>query len=775
MQYSENSTRIRHYLIFFSGAEQLIYDLDRFPQEIITFGRDPENDMVISSPLVSREHGYLLRDGENYVMVNDPKSANGLLFREQLTDQMELRDGDCLRIDRIIKESGAQVPHPSERDPEGVLLLYAQGPEEETWQRVPTEGRNLLKIGRDPSCEIRLSQAGVSRFHGNLERREGGWFISDNQSTNGILLNGALLQGSARLREKDVLSVGGSRLVFTRDAVFFQGRRRGISVEARSVTRRVNKGRLTICDHTSLFIRGGELVAFIGGSGAGKSTLMNCLCGYTKPEEGTVYLGGEDLYRNLSYFRRMIGYVPQADIVFDNLTVAEMLRYAARLRLPPDTAGREREARIQEVLDMTELTGKEDTPIKRLSGGQKKRVSIAVELIPDPDLLFLDEPTSGLDPETERSLMGTLKRMSRSGKTIILVTHSTLQLKMCDKIAFMGRGGRLCYFGPWQEALDFFGVEDIVDAYRMMGEDAPALKERFDSTRVQRGPGSAEREEAGTAKQRRKGGLRQWGILMSRNLTLLFKDKSRLLLLLLQAPLLAVLIWLVSDGEQFKQYDMTFSILFALACSAFWVGILNAIQEVCKERTILKREYMTGEKLGSYLLAKFGVLTLMSLIQALLMIGVFALLVGYPDEGVWLHPVIEMLITAWLTILASAAMGLFVSCLFKNADRAMALAPLLLMPQILFSGVLFKLQGAFEKVSWFVTCRWTMKGYGATANLNALPTALMQQGVPVERLTDDFYAFTKENLLESWWILLVFVAGFLLLGRIALRNVRKGE
>lgn len=762
-------------LIVFSSDGVASYDLGAFPSDTITFGRAGDNDIVINSPLVSRRHGYIMRDGNSYVIVNDPESTNGLLFQERLIPQVELRDGDSIRIDRIVRGTDESAFCEPERDPDGVLLLFTLSLEEDDWQEVPVGRQSLIRIGRDRSCDVHIAQASVSRIHALIEKRDGGWTISDNGSTNGVLLNGRLLNEHMLLHEKDVIVVGGVKIVFTSRALYYHAARRGISVEARDVSRTVSHGKLTICDHANLFIRGGELVALIGGSGAGKTTLMNCLCGYTKPTEGEIYVGGEDLYRNLSHFRQIIGYVPQADIVFDNLTVRDMLRYSARLRLPADTTAEEREARIAEVLAMTELTGKEDTPIRRLSGGQKKRVSIAVELIPDPDLLFLDEPTSGLDPETERSLMGSLKRMARAGKTVILVTHSTLQLQLCDKIAFMGKGGRMCFFGGFSEALDFFGVNDIVDVYRMMTEDSAALKERYDELSRQVGNSDLGRPQEKIKKPRTKGALRQLGILTARNLKLLFNDGPRLALMFLQAPLLAVLIWLVSDGKQFEQYDMTYSILFALACSAFWLGTLNAIQEVCKERVILRREYMTGEKLGSYLASKFLLMAVVSLVQAALLIGVFALIVGYPEEGLILPPVWELMATTALTILAAATMGLFVSCLFKNADRAMTLAPLLLMPQILFSGVVFKIRDEIKAVSWFVTCRWAMKGYGATADLNALPTSMMQEGIPMARTMEEFFDHTKENLLESWGLLALFVIAFLILGRIALENVKKEQ
>lgn len=248
-------------------------------------------------------------------------------------------------------------------------------------------------------------------------------------------------------------------------------------------------------------------------------------------------------------------------------------------------------------------------------------------------------------------------------------------------------------------------------------------------------------------------------------------DRQRLLLLLIQAPALALLISFVADGQQFEQYEMTKSLLFALSCSAFWVGMLNAIQEICKERNIMKREYMTGLSLTAYILSKIFVLGILCLIQSVCIITVFAFLVGLPESGLLINPYLELLITTFITALASTAMGLFVSSLFTNADRAMTVAPILLMPQILFSGLIFKLDGATEMLSWFAVCRWSMEGYGTTANLNQLQLKLQQQGVVIPHETESFFDFTVQHMLSAWGILFIFVLIFLIMARIVISTV----
>jgi ABC-type multidrug transport system ATPase subunit len=536
------------------------------------------------------------------------------------------------------------------------------------------------------------------------------------------------------------------------------------------VVRKEGRKKVATLNDVSLNIKPGELVAIIGGSGAGKSTVLNCMSGYLPPAKGEVYINGLDLYKNFDVFKKLIGYVPQSDIVYDNLTLYDMLSYTAKLRLPKDISEKERRAAIDRAIELVELSEKKNDYIKKFSGGQKKRASIAVELLSDPNLLFLDEPASGLDPGTERNLMHSLRKMADGGKTVILVTHSTLQLKLCDKIVFMGRNGKLCFFGSYDDALEFFGVSDVVDVYNMINENAEEWRNRYNGTKNRPGIRRVVSGDVSSGKSKKRF---QLPVLCGRYMKLVMHDRQRLLLLLIQAPVLALLISLVANGQQFEQYEMTKSLLFALSCSAFWIGMLNAIQEVCKERNITKREYMTGLSLNAYILSKILVLGILCLFQSLLIIAVFALSVGLPDEGLLTNPSAELFITTFLTAIASASMGLFVSSLFKNADRAMTVAPILLMPQILFSGLIFKLDGATELISWLAVCRWSMEGYGTTANLNELQLKLQQEGVMIPHESESFYEFTAAHMVKSWAILLAFVVIFLLLARMVLNSIGK--
>ncbi|MBR6185537.1 MAG: FHA domain-containing protein [Clostridia bacterium] len=757
-----------------SGQFITIFDGDQKPSQInlgvygrqeVYFGRGKETetpDIVLSSRLVSRVHGRFVFSGGQWY-IEDLNSTNGILCNDAYIQRRELVEGDIYRIDSRTEERQ-----------DGVMMIVSSALPEQAWYLVPL--KNEMTIGRGNECDLVLHHVSVSRVHARIARTNRGWFIYDENSANGVLVNGEHIQGSVQLHEKDMIGIINTRLIFTGGGLYMSTATRGISVDARNVVivRGRGKKSFVTSDHVSMSIKPGELISIIGGSGAGKSTILNALCGYLKPAEGSVYINGVDLYRNFDALKKIFGYVPQSDIVYDNLTLYDMLKYTSNLRLPKDMSEQERERAIDKAIEMVDLKEKRNSLIKALSGGQRKRASIAVELLPDPKLLFLDEPASGLDPGTERSLMQSLRSMANAGKTVILVTHSTLQLGLCDKVAFMGKGGRLCYFGNLRDSLRFFEVNDVVDVYQKITEEPTFWRDKY----VRTLPPTAEKprgEKLSVKKDKHR--LRQLAVLGKRYAKLVLNDRQRLILLLAQAPLLALLISVVADGNQYEYYEMTKSLLFALSCSGFWIGMLNAIQEICKERTILKREYMTGLSLTSYTLSKILVLGILCLIQCAMVTGVFAAMVGLPEEGQMLSPLLEMFLTTWLSAMAATSMGLFVSSLFTNPDRAMTVAPLLLMPQMLFSGLLFSLSGATEIVSWFTVCRWSMEGYGTTADLNALPKALertmQEMGMTVQRTTEDFFERTNEHMLRAWLILAGFTLGFLILARLILPRIRK--
>jgi ABC-type multidrug transport system ATPase subunit len=750
--------------IFDESHAPVEYDLSAFSKSVITFGRDEGNDIVIRSSYVSRQHGYFKFIDGGWVIENNPSSTNGLIYNNSSIEQRLLADGDSIRIDDGVETTKT-----------GVLLMFGLNDTDAKWFEFPVPEQGEITIGRGESCDIRLHHISVSSIHAKIQCFNGEFYLVDNGSTNGIMINGRRVAGRVRLQEKDLILITNSKLIFSSNKITYCCYKKGINVKGFEVVKRVGrKLEKTICNSVDLHIKPREMIAIVGGSGAGKSTVMNCLAGYSRPTSGNVAVNGVDLYDNFDALKNIIGYVPQADIVYDNLTVYHMLMYAARLRLPADVTDAEVDECIGSVIRITQLDKNKDTFIKSLSGGQRKRASIAVELLSDPNLFFLDEPASGLDPGTERNLMLTLRTMAQEGKTVIFVTHSTLNLHLCDKIAFMGTGGNLCFFGSYREALEFFGVDDIVDVYNMISDEAEKWKGVFHKDR-QSAPNfnSSLNTQSQPKDKAKKEAVKQTVILTKRHLHIMINDRIRLGMLILQAPLLAVLISIVADGRQYDVFGMTNNILFALSCSAVWIGILNSIQEICKERVILKREYMTGLRLDSYILSKTIVMALMCAVQSFLLVTVFAFVVGLPHTGVFLPSYIEFLLAIFFTTLASSGMGLLVSSLFKNADRAMTVAPLLLLPQLLFSGLIFALEGATQVISYFVVCRWSMGSLGTIADLNFLRSLLpvMPGASPPE--PSSIYTYTFGNLAFTWLMMFLFVIVLPVIGGLSLRGMNK--
>lgn len=756
-------------VVFDSDSSIRTIRLNQFGKNEVYFGRSSANphsmDINFQSAFVSRNHHGVFRKINGCWQAEDLGSTNGLEFNGVMEKAHLLHDGDMLRI--------ADRNHQDER---GILMLFLAPGSVKNWRQAPL-GNQPVVIGRSENCQVRLAHVSVSRKHAVIERVGKDYVITDCHSSNGLYINGNRVQ-RAVLREKDVITITTTRAIYTGGYLYYCSYNSGISVNVNNVVikRRHGRKKFITGDHISLHINPGELVSIIGGSGAGKSTILNCMCGYLQPAEGMVQINGVDLYKNFDSLKKLIGYVPQSDIVFDNLSLYDMLLYTAKLRLPADISKEEREKSINRAISMVELDEKRDSLIKTMSGGQRKRASIAVELLSDPNLLFLDEPASGLDPGTERSLMRTLRAMADHGKTVILVTHSTLQLSLCDKIVFMGKHGKLCYCGPLPQALAFFKVGGIVECYDKMNNEAPQWQQLYNQQFL-RQQNTQLVSETPARPKRQKGQL--W-VLTQRYMKLTLNDKSRLLLLMALVPVAIILISLVKDGTEFHQEDglnITRNLMFVLSCCCFFLGMFGSISEISKERVIIRREYMTGLSLTMYILSKILVLGLICLVQSLLLVLLFSLLVGTPSPAHRLifSPLAEMFISVFLLELASTATGLLVSSLVSKPDLGVTITVVLLMPQILFSGLTFTLQGMTEIISWFTVCRWGMEGLGATCDLNAMKYELEIPGMPprFETNPDPMFDPTAAHLWKVWAILAAFVLVCLLLSRVSMSRVNK--
>lgn len=736
------------------GKAERAFPLER---EVLTLGRAPDNDIVLSLKYVSNHHGRLERHRGRWYYI-DLKSTNGTYINGKRQANTELRDRDTLRIGDAQGNS---------------LSLTFTNPVKQR-QSLPTGTINLgqmqlgaqadILIGRDPQATLPLSAPIVSWHHARIEQTGQTAFIQDLNSTNGTFVNGRRIQGRQSLSRGDTIEVGPFKLRYDRQTIQQYAMSDGVRLDGVGVVREVGRGngRKRILKGIDISIYPKEFVALVGTSGAGKSTLMKALSGFT-PAEGQIQVNGDNLYEKFDLYRSMIGYVPQDDIIHRDLSVHSALRYAARLRLPADTSMDDIEKRIDEVLQDVGMAGQKSQTVGSLSGGQRKRVSIAAELLAEPKLFFLDEPTSGLDPGLEKKMMYTLRQLADGGRTILLVTHATANIHQCDHICFLSQG-RLVYFGPPQEAFSFFNVNsgDFADIYDCLDAPTPdearrkakEWEQRYRrstqyQTYIQQRQQSLPQPQPSRAGAERRGPsinpLRQFRILTQRYLELVRRDQLLLTVLLAVMPIIGILLlliskaeWLVGDtlsqidaqltselaqGAQSATYAIvgkSQTLLFMLSLASVLLGLFAAAYEIVKERSIYQRERMVTLHIAPYIASKLTVLGAFSLFQCLLLLLVLSLKVSLPQEGLILPTPVEMYISLVLGSIAAITLGLFLSTLAPNENTVIYLVLLGLFYQIIFGGVIFELPGASEQFSKFTLTRWTMEGLGRTANIEYL-------------------------------------------------------
>ena len=728
------------------GGEIKNISLNKFKKEKITFGRSKDNDIVISSPIVSSHHGYFLLNDEG-IHIYDNKSKNGIFINNVLLfDGCKIGSNDTIKIDNIMEPLNV-----------GVLMVVNSSSDVNSWKNYDLSRKDEIIIGRSKKCDIVLDRVSVSLNHAKIVRKDNDYYLSSFSNQCGIIIDNNILNNEIILREKDVFIINDTKLIYNSGKILYQTNDQGVKLEAVDIVKTVKvKGKKkNIAEHIDFQANPGEFIAFVGGSGAGKSTFMKAISGVVKPTSGNVLINGSDLYNNYSVLKNLIGYVPQDNIIYDDLSLFDMLKYAADLRMPEDASKKEKIKRINEVLDIVEMLDKKDVMIKNLSGGQQKRACIAVELIADPKLFFLDEPTSGLDPGTERSLMKTLRKMASTGKTIILVTHNTLNLHLCDKVVFFGYGGKLCFDGKPKDALEFFGVNDFVDVYNEVNDNPDKWKSSFKESKYKQD--IKIKSNGNTTKvSERKNFFKQFITLTFRKFKLLFNNKQQLLMLFGQAPLLAFLLNLVVTDDLFYSYEETKSIMFTLSNAGIWLGLLNSIQEICKEKVILHKEYMADMRLSAYILSKVIYLIIVGLIQSLLLVGTFSLLVGnVPELGLTLNWIVEVIVIVFITTFTSSAMGLVVSAFSKDSSFAMTMPTLLIIPQMLFSGILFPLGGIVDKLSNLTICRWSVEALGTVNDLNSLVSDI-QEAIPgYVRGVESFFEYTLNHLTHDIFMMII--------------------
>ena len=777
-------------------------------------GRDP-NWANLPTPsgwnIISRKQATIEPEGKSFRIYDGDRhsqkpSGNGIFLNQSrinLTEGHLLKSGEQLHIGQ---------------DPRQQITLTYYNPQQGEINIPNIRGIRLkglqkwpVELGRSPNSTsaIELDAPTVSRLHATVNADGKGGYLLQDRSSNGTFVNGERVEKSYQLQKEDTIQIGPYVLLFTGEALELTNANNQIRLDAHQLTFQVKdaKGQtITILNQVYLVLEPGQLVAFVGGSGAGKSTLMKALLGIAPISSGNVYLNGDNLRKNWPVYRSQVGYVPQDDIIHRDLTVEEVLRCACQLRLPPDT---NIEEVIGNTLDQIKLSHVKNTLVSSLSGGQRKRVSIGVELLADPKLFFLDEPTSGLDPGLDKEMMQLLREQADRGRTIALVTHATDNIGFCDRIAFMGLGGNLCYYGPPSEALAFFQRHsgqfedehfgDFADIYIELnkGKNKAAIAERVSywsevyanspeyKSYIQNSlsPGK-ENQQAAKSNSTKTGisPLAQLALLCKRYWKLVSRDRTSLYLTLLAGPITIALTGLPLRNEQplsfvdapsVTQASLALRLLFIFSCIAIWIGLSNAIREIVKEGAIYFRERLLNLGLLPYLSSKLVIRGGLALAQTLLISLVVLLVFNAPQSELISWP-LGFAITTFLTLLASTSLSLMLSAFVKTENEGNGILPLVMIPQIIFSGVLFTLEGWSSKLSWLMLSRWSIGAYGSLADVNAMapePNPVLTADILNEIFQPSpVYDATWSNLGLNWGILLAHTCVYSLIALIVLRR-----
>ncbi len=611
-------------------------------------------------------------------------------------------------------------------------------------------------IGRDPGNDIVIDDLMVSRHHAELVAGDGSCEIVDLGSQNGTFVNGAKVSRAPVLLG-DVVGVGGTSLVFGPDGLRSVEPRPGVSYAALDLRVVTSQGKV-ILDGISFALDEGSFLGVVGPSGSGKSTLVNALTGFRPATEGSVFFSGRDLYAEYEHIRQRIGYVPQDDVLHMELTVAQTLEFAAELRFPSDVSAADREQRISEVLAELGLAERRDVPVANLSGGQRKRVSVALELLTRPSLLILDEPTSGLDPGYERSLMELLAELAKAGRTVIVVTHSVESLHLCDRILCLAPGGRTAWLGPPERLTGYFGLADYQEVFRALSEiDGAEWKARFerhgDYAAYVAEPMSRYAAATGPRESTslpRWEWFRQFKVLTRRRVASIYADKKTLGLWLGLAVILGLLLLVALPEGELGKLDPPLLrltsraplVVLTVVLGVTELGAFNTIRDIVEELPLYRRERAVGLSISAYVASKTVVFGAITIVQAVILASLSLARQNGPEEAVLLGwPFGEMMVVLILSGLAAMALGLLISASVDTVDRAMTFLPIIfVLMMVLAAGGIFPTfasKPGIRQASFLASSHWGFAGVAATVDLNNLNmVGTASTSVPVIDVTD---------------------------------------
>ncbi|MFN8297307.1 MAG: ATP-binding cassette domain-containing protein [Chitinophagales bacterium] len=540
-----------------------------------------------------------------------------------------------------------------------------------------TEKRSII-IGRPGKvyCDVEIDDITVSRPHCKIEITDDNKILlTDINSKNHTYINGnPLINDSLIINDTDFISIGNKVFSLSR-----QNSTKEIAITAIDISKSFSSKKVAL-NTISFSIFKGDFIAILGPSGCGKSVMLRVLNGFGPASSGKVEFYGKDLYKDYESLKALIGYVPQDDIVHSELTVKEALYFAYQLRSQGNVNDDTVYKKIDDVLSELNLSPAVilNQKVGSLSGGQRKRISIAIELLSDPKVLYLDEPTSPLDPETIEEFLGSIKKLTQKGTTIIMVTHKPEDLNFVDRVMWLGTGGYLAYYGNKDKFLEYFNKDNSINIYTELNKSENArewYKKWFSNYHKK-----TEKQATITEVKSNYPFFRQIFWLMYRYYKIKINDKGYMSLILAQAPIIACLIILIFD-------KLTLSVLFMINLTAIWLGSSNSVREIVAELPIYHRERMYNLQLFPYVISKLLVQILFSVIQSFIFVGVLYLF--YSNSSVHLEHFFLLTGMMILVSISAVLMGLLLSALVKTSEQAIALLPLLLIPQLILSGVIY--------------------------------------------------------------------------------------
>ncbi len=663
--------------------------------------------------------------------IEDLGSQRGTLVNNvRISEKTPLKSGDQIILGPVTLAFGKSVePDPNASEPLGIpgTIIFRN----RLVQSVPLSDR--LIFGRSPDVDVQLNDPIVSRRHAEIEEGSNGFRVVDLHSRAGSFVNGRRFD-EHQLVIGDQLQLGPFYFAFTGNELQRIQRVSAGKMIAVSLNRKA--GSTLILQEASLVVEPGQFIGILGPSGSGKSTLLNALSGLRPADSGQVLVDDIDFYSHLDQLRQLFGYVPQDDIVHGELTVKEALTFSAKLRLPAGTPEREIETLVKQMMSNLGLGERENLQIALLSGGQRKRVSVGVELLRRPPLIFLDEPTSGLDPFAEFKLMELLRRLADTGCTVICTTHVMENVYLMDQIAVLS-AGRVVFQGPPESARTRFGVARLsglydalqtIDPKLLLSVPPPALPERLEPV---------EKKIPATTKGKQAFAL---PILLRRQFTIFRSDLKNLLIAIGQPLIIGVLVCWVSANEPLAQF-------FAYIAT-LWFGCSNSAQEIVKEVPIYRRERLVGLSRWSYLLSKFLWMGTLTNIQILILYACIAI-----AGRTWLPAIGWQVVGLFLLGYAATGIGLTVSAVARSALQAVMLVPLILIPQILCSGYTVRTADMSPPVlfvSQLMPSFAAQRIADASSLLFRVPTADDKTEIPnAVLITEDHYAVSWKNM-DQW-------------------------